>query len=142
MKNFVMFLGLMLLTTNLTFANAGKKDSRHQFGEKMRKELGLSDEQLVKMKEIRKERKGQMKEKREKVKEAKLAFKEIMKDPKASRESIEAKYKALSEAKQASKDLRFETMMEVRGLLKADQLTKFLAMKDKKHGHRKGKSRQ
>ena len=139
MKNLILFTAFLLVAAP-SFAG-GKKGGHHEMGEKMRKELGLSDEQLAQMKEIRQERKSSMKELKTKSKEARQAFQDALANPKTSKEELREKYQTLRTARQASRDARFETMLEVRSILKEEQIVKFQQMKAKwkdKKGHRKG----
>jgi len=136
MKNLIL-LTTFLLVAAPSFAG-GKKDGHHQMGEKMRKELGLTDEQLAQMKEIRSQRKVDIKAKQAQVKEAREAFRQALANPKSSTEELKAKYQTMSAARQASRDARFETMLEVRAILKEDQISKFQELRGKWKGKHKG----
>lgn len=138
MKNLVLALSLLLAAQN-SFAGPGKKDGHHQKGEQLRKELGLSEEQLVKIKEIRRERKSSIQEKRQAAKIANQAFRAALANSQSSKDEIAEKYRAMSQARQAIRDARFETMLEVRNVLNEQQRTKFHAMRDKWKGHSKSK---
>lgn len=124
MKNVSLFMALMLVTS-VAFAGAGKKKGDGNRGERLRKELNLSDEQLLKMKEIRKKKKENQKEAHAKVKAAREAFEATIGNPKASNDEVKAKFEELQATKAAKHRARFETMLEIRGLLDEKQRATF-----------------
>lgn len=130
MKNLSLFLAFMMITS-VAFAGASKKKGDENRGEKMRKELDLSDEQLAKMKEIRKKKKENQKVAREKVKAAREAFHTTAGNPKASNEELQQKFQELQDAQSAHHRSGFETMLEIRSILNETQRAKFHEKKEK-----------
>lgn len=107
MKKNVIFLGLMMLST-IIFAQHRAGDSKDTGRlERMKKELSLSDDQFGKVKAI-------------KVKFAER-FATIRKDTSLTQGT----------ARNQSKKLRAEQETELKGVLTADQWTKYAAMKAK-----------
>ena len=109
MKKNVMFLGLMMVST-IILAQGQKRDS-HATGRQsdyLKKELSLSDDQVAKVKAIR------------------MKF--------AERHSAIRKDTSLSQgtARKQSMNLRAEQETELKGVLTADQWTKYTAMKAKR----------
>ncbi|MFP5491390.1 MAG: Spy/CpxP family protein refolding chaperone [Bacteriovoracia bacterium] len=125
MKQLALFLSLMLMSS-IAFAKKGKGgDGEGKRGEKMRAELGLSDEQLEKMKEIREKRKAAHEGHREKVKAARDDFQAAMKNPKATKSELVNKFEALEKIQAQGKRDKFEMMLEIRSLLDEKQIAKF-----------------
>ena len=140
MKSLALFMGLLLVST-VAFAGASKKKDKDEGrGEKFRKELGLSEDQLKKMKEIREKKKADHKESRSKLRDARKAFHEAMGNPKATKEELLAKFNELESMQTAAHRARFETMLEIRGILNQEQLAKFQAKKG--HWREKMKERR
>ena len=108
------------------FAKKNKgEDGEGKRGEKMRAELGLSDEQLEKMKAIREKRKSSQEGHREKMKAARDAFQSAMKNPKATKNELVSKFEALEKLQAQGKREKFEMMLEIRSLLDEKQIAKF-----------------
>ncbi len=125
MKNLSLFMALMLVTS-VAFAGASKKKKdAEKRGERMRQELELSDEQLVKMKEIRKKKKEVRKEARKKVREAREAFHASAGNPKTTNEELKTKFEELQTAQALHHRAGFETMLEIRSILNETQRAKF-----------------
>lgn len=126
------------LSTTVVMA-AGAKSKEHQMAEHLKKELNLSDEQLEKIKEIRKGKKDDMGSSREKFWETKKAFKAAMNDPKSSREDLTAKFEAFQKQRDEFQRRRFAMMLEMREILSPEQMSKFCEMKKKHRGKHKKK---
>lgn len=125
MKQLALLLSLMLMSS-VAFAKKGKGgDGDGKRGEKMRAELGLSDEQLEKMKEIREKRKATQEGHREKLKAARDDFQTAMKNPKATKSELVNKFEALEKLQAQGKRDKFEMMLEIRSLLDEKQIAKF-----------------
>lgn len=112
----------LLVATSVAYA---KRENGARDGGKMREELGLNDEQIAKMKEIRQKKKALHQASREKIKAARDEFKATMKDPKASKEQIIAKFEALQKLQSEKKRSQLDMMLEIRGLLNEEQIAKF-----------------
>lgn len=125
MKQMVLFICLTLMTTT-AFARKGKGgDHKQEKSDKMRTELGLSEEQVAKMKEIREKRKASREQHREKVKAAREEFHTAMKNPKASKAELEKKFDQLEKLQSQGKREQFEMMLELRSLMDEKQIAKF-----------------
>jgi Spy/CpxP family protein refolding chaperone len=125
MKQFALFLSLMLMSSG-AFAKKNKgENGEGKRGEKIRAELGLSDEQLEKMKAIREKRKTSQEAHREKMRAARDEFQAAMKNPKASKNELVNKFEALEKLQAQGKRDKFEMMLEIRSLLDEKQIAKF-----------------
>jgi Spy/CpxP family protein refolding chaperone len=125
MKNLSIIMAFMLVTS-VAFAGASKKkEGDEKRGERMRKELDLTSEQLAKMKEIRKKKKEVRKEARKKVREAREAFQASAGNPQTSNDELKAKFEELQTAQALHHRAGFETMLEIRSILNESQRAKF-----------------
>lgn len=122
----------LLVATSVAYAEREKGD---RDGGRIREELGLNDEQIAKMKEIRQKKKALHQASREKIKVAREEFKATMKDPKSSKEQIIAKFEALQKLQSEKKRAQLDTMLEIRGLLNEEQIAKF--QEKRKHWKKK-----
>lgn len=123
MKTLSQIMALMLVSS-VAFARPGKMDGEER-GDKMRKELGLTDEQAQKMKEIHQKNKGAHKELREKEKVAREDLHKALGNPKATNEEIQTKFNVAEEARAAAHKNKFSGMLEIRALLNEEQRAKF-----------------
>jgi protein CpxP len=128
----------LLLASNMTFAMAGKGDHQ-KHAEQLQKELNLTDEQLAKVSEIRKDKWKDHKENKEKLKAEKEAFRAAMKDPKTSEEELTAKFENLQKLKNENQRKKFNMMLQMRSVLSPEQLEKFRALRKEHRGDRRGK---
>lgn len=138
MKMITLVLSMMLMSGG-AFAKE-KKEKKHERGEFLKKELGLSDEQLAKVKEIRQASRPEIKENKTQFRQLKTEFKEAMKNPASSAEELTAKFEAFQKARDEFQRKRFAMMLKMREIMTPEQLTKFHEMKQKHKGKwRKGK---
>lgn len=141
MKLFMMFLSLSLIS-NMALADRGMRER----GEFFKKELNLNDEQLEKVREIRKENHPQIKESRAQFKKLKAEFKEAMKDPKTSSSDLMAKFETFQKARDEFHRLRFSAMLKMREIMTPQQIEKFQKLKKehrkKKRDHKKSESKK
>lgn len=139
MKIITLVLSMMLMS-NVAFSEE-EEEKRHERGEFLKKELGLSDEQLAKVKEIRKSSKDGMKENKAQFKQLKKDFKEAMKNPNSTNEELNAKFEYFQKARDDFQRKRFATMLKMREVMTPEQLAKFHELKQKHKGKwRKDKS--
>lgn len=125
MKMITLMLGLSLFTQLHARPEKGFKEKKDFFT----KELGLSEDQLKKVTEIRQSNHAKMKEDRAKFKELKKAFNEAMKNPKSTSSELKAKFDSFQKARDDFQRQRFEKMLKLREVLKPDQLAKFQELK-------------
>lgn len=128
----------LLLTSNMIFAMGGKGDHQKR-AEHFQKELNLTDEQLAKVSEIRKNTWKDHKENKEKLKAEKDAFRAAMKDPKTTNEELTAKFENLQKIKNDNQRKKFNMMLQMRSILNPEQREKFRTMKKEHRGDRHGK---
>lgn len=128
----------LLLTSNMIFAMGGKGDHQKR-AEHFQKELNLTDEQLAKVSEIRKNTWKDHKENKEKLKAEKDAFRAAMKDPKTTNEGLTAKFENLQKIKNDNQRKKFNMMLQMRSILNPEQREKFRTMKKEHRGDRHGK---
>ncbi|MFP5386957.1 MAG: Spy/CpxP family protein refolding chaperone [Bacteriovoracia bacterium] len=139
MKLFTLILSLILVTG---FAHASKEKSKeHKRGEFLKKELGLTDEQLSKVREIRKKGKGSIKEARKNFMSEKKAFHEALANPDASREELTKKFDSFQKARDEFQRNRFALMLEMRSILEPNQLQKFKELRKSRKEKWKNKRR-
>lgn len=136
---------LALFISFSSFADKESKDEKSK-GEFFKKELNLSDEQLAKVKEIRKGCKEDILASKSNYLELKKSFKEAKKNPKATNEELTAKFEAYQKARDEFQRKRFDTMLKMREVLTPAQMDKLEEVKgryhkkfDKKMKSRKGK---
>ena len=144
MKIITLVLSMMLMSSGAF--SSEQKEKKHERGEFLKKELGLTDEQLAKVKEIRKSSRSEMKDNKAQFKALKKEFKEAMKNPNSSTDELTAKFEAFQKARDDFQRKRFATMLKMREILNPDQLAKFHEMKQKHKGKwrkdRSSKSKQ
>lgn len=113
----------LLLTTSSAFAMGGKSEG-HKRAEEFKKELNLSDEQVEKFRELKKN-KGELKELKAQFKASKKAFHEAAKDPNAGNDELKTKFDTFMRLRDEFQRKRFERMLEKRALLTVEQRAKF-----------------
>ena len=128
----MMILLSFILFTNIVIAGPGK--SEKEKGEWFKKELNLTDEQMAKVKEIKKAHKPDMREQKKELQALKKSFKDAMKDPNASNEDLIAKFEAFQKARDASQRNRFAMMLKMREILTPEQMEKLHELKRKHKG--------
>lgn len=126
----------LILMTSQAFAMGGKGDDQKR-GERFKKELNLTDEQVEKFREMKGNR-VEMKELKAEFKASKKAFKEAMKNPKVSEEELKAKFESFMKLRDQVQRAKFARMLEKRAILTPEQMAKFQEMR-KKWKHGKGK---
>lgn len=138
MKGIILMMAL-ILASNSTFAMGGKGDRQKKI-EKFKTELNLTDEQMEKVSEIRKNRGGDHKENKKKLKAEKAAFREAMKNPNATNDELITKFESFQKLRNEHQQKKFAMMLEMRSILNPEQRAKFAAMKKKEYkGERRGK---
>lgn len=136
MKWISLLLALQLLPT-VSYAMGGKGDHQKR-AEHLQKELNLTNEQLEKVTAIRKKYRGD-KDSKKALKEAKKAFRADMKNPKASKADLTAKFETFQNVRDAHQRKMFSMMLEMREILNSEQREKFAEMKKNEY---KGEKRE
>lgn len=131
MKVLSMILSLLIVTS---VATAGDVEKKFVKGEFLKKELNLTDEQLEKVREIRKGGKDEMKADWKNFRALKKDFREGMKNPKISNQELQTKFESFQKARDTFQRKRFEMILKMREILSPDQLEKFLELKKKHKG--------
>lgn len=129
----------MVLMMSQAFAMGGKGDGQKR-GEHFKKELNLSEEQVEKFRELRKNR-GEMKELKANFKESKKAFREAMKNPSSTQDELKTKFEAFMKLRDEFQRKKFAHMLEKRAILTPEQIVKFNEMRSKWKG-KKGKKKE
>ncbi len=136
----------MMLALFISFSSFAGKDSKDEKakGEFLKKELNLSDEQLSKVMELKKNAHDEMKASKEQYQKLRADFKEAMKDSKATNLDLTTKYEAVAKAREDFQSKRFQMMLKMREVLTPAQMEKFQDIrkkfKDKFYG--KGKKKK
>jgi Spy/CpxP family protein refolding chaperone len=110
-----------------------------EFAHKMKEELNLNDEQLEKIREVRKSNRGQMKELRNEVKKAKTAFHDALANPQSSSSEIKSKHQAFLQAKNNMSNHMIDNMLAVRSQLDEKQIVRFNELKKNRMSQWKSK---
>jgi Spy/CpxP family protein refolding chaperone len=131
---------LMILMVTQAFAMGGKGDGQKR-GEQFKKELNLTDQQVEKFRELKKNR-GEMKELKARFKESKKAFKEAMKNPASSQGDLQAKFEVFMKLREEFQRKKFARMLEKRAILTPEQIVKFNELKGKWKKSGKGKRKE
>lgn len=124
MNKFILAALFCSLLTPMAFAK-GMGKGKGEFAQKMKAELNLTDEQLEKIKEVRKSSKGQHKEMRAQMKAARADLHAALGNPKVSKDELLAKFNKLEALKSEMSRKRFETMLAIRTQLDESQIAKF-----------------
>lgn len=122
----------LFIVTNVAFA--GDEEKKFVKGEFLKKELNLTDEQLEKVREIRKSGKDAMGDDWKDFRKLKKDFREAMKDPKISNQDLKTKFESFQKARDQFQRKRFEMILKMREILTPEQLEKFLKLKKKHKG--------
>lgn len=133
MKKVLILVALMVFTP-LAFSKGpggGKGDRMRLF-----QQLDLNEEQKEQIKAIRQGKKEKIKSLKERSKSDREAFKSAM-DSDASKSKLKSLRKKMIKSKQSLKDHQFETMLEIRELLTAEQRAKFRELKSEMKGKRR-----
>lgn len=94
-----------------------------QFSPEKMKDLGLSSEQISKLKALREAKKEDVKKLREEMKQAKMAFKEAVRTN-ASKDAISQAYQAMMDKKIQLGKVRLENLLAARDVLTDEQRAK------------------
>lgn len=122
---------------------AGKHCNKHGKDrlEKMREELGLSDEQVKKITSIREKYQPRMQELREKSKANRAQLREAKNADTVDMGKIQTLAKAQGELKTQKIILKAEKRNEIHGVFTKEQLSKMKEMKQKHRKHRDNEER-
>ena len=131
----ILLLSLFLITEVGAF---GRGEKGHGGMRKILKQLELTEEQKVKLKNHRESHKDNKKELRGKMKDARQRMKSAFTSNSSDSElrSLHSEIKAL---KSQIADTRFEKMLFIRSVLTTEQRVKFQELKEEKRKNRKGK---
>lgn len=129
----VLFIILSLLIVG-NVATAGDLEKKFVKGEFLKKELNLTNEQLKKVREIRKDGKDEMRADWKNFKALKKDFRDAMKNSKISNQELKSRFESFQKARDTFQRKRFEMILKMREILTPDQLEKFLELKQKHRG--------
>lgn len=118
----------------MSSVHAADVDKKFQRGDFLKKELNLTDEQLERVKEIRKADRDELRKNRKEFKTLKKEFREAMNNSQSSTEELTAKFEAFQKARDEFQRMRFKKMMKMREILSPEQLKKFRELHKKKRG--------
>lgn len=137
-------LGFVLIGCLASGMSFARDTSKHERGEFLKKELGLSDEQYAKVKSFREADRKEIEVIRKNFKELKKSFNEAMEKTSSTNEELKQKFDEFQKARDQYQRARFEKMLKMRGVLTPEQLEKFSkamnkhkSKKRKKRDHRK-----
>ncbi len=127
-------LTFLFAASSLTIASGGhhgkrkmhkkmRKHKKQKLGE-MKERLGLSDDQVSKIKSIRQSSKDKMKALREQKRAAKRQFKEAMRSSSNSPAQLRSLFNVVQNKRSEFANARFEKRLAVRAILTPEQLAK------------------
>lgn len=134
------FFGLVLIGCLVSGGSFARDNSKHERGEFLKKELGLTDEQYAKVKSFKEADRKELETIRKNFKELKKSFNETMKKTSSTNEELKQKFDEFQKARDQYQRARFEKMLKMRGVLTPEQLEKFSKAMDK-HKSKRGKKR-
>lgn len=149
MKKTAIILGLALCGQAFAFgasSEEGRKGNRKDRLRKMAKQLDLSEDQIAKIRSIKKGSKEEAKDKKELRKKFKNELEEMLRSPEkgeAYNAKLKEKHSKLLELGNQARQQRFSTMLKIRDELSPEQIKKFNEFRSKKRGRGKrgGKGR-
>ena len=113
--------------------------SHKEFG--FKKYLGLSDEQLAKMKELRNNFRNDTRDLRYNLAIKRLEMRKLFTDPKTDDEALLAKQNEISKLRQQLSDKKAQMKLEWRKILTPEQIAKLDRMPNKRHASGWGRHR-
>ena len=125
-KTTLIVIGLLLFTPNLY----AKKGHHKNIQRKIFKQLDLSKDQRIELKQIRKSKKGLMQSLREEKRNLKKKMSQAMRNN-AQEPRLRRIHKNLMNIQNKIKNSRFETMLAIRGVLTAEQRETYFELKKK-----------
>ncbi len=127
----------MLLSVLVVSASVLIAQPRPERGERMMKELGLSDEQTAKIEELRTTHMKSMADQRASVTKAKIDLRSLMSADEPNKAAITSKMKEIADLRLRQETARVDHMFDVRTVLTPEQQKMFREhMGDRMRGHR------
>lgn len=128
-KTFIFFAALLLFPA--AFADAQNMQERPNIQpRRLFEQLGLSREQIQQIRRINQERQPLMREAQERLRDATRALDQAIYADKLSEEDIQASLKDVQTAQAEVVKIRSMTELEVRKILTAEQLAKFIKLRE------------
>lgn len=118
----------------LTGTVYGRDHSKHEKGEYLKKELGLTDEQYVKVKAFKEASQKELRTMKESLNSLRKDFKEAMKNTASTTDELKQKFDKFQKARDEYQRARFNKMLNMRGVLTPEQLEKFSKAMEKNKG--------
>lgn len=125
------FLMTCFLLTGTVY---GRDHSKHEKGEYLKKELGLTDEQYVKVKAFKEASQKELRTMKESLNSLRKDFKEAMKNTASTTDELKQKFDKFQKARDEYQRARFNKMLNMRGVLTPEQLEKFSKAMEKNKG--------
>lgn len=138
MKISILFMACFFITGTV-FARDHKK---HEKGEFLKKELGLTDEQYAKVKAFKEADQKELKAMKENLSALRKNFKEAMKSTASTTDELKQKFDQFQKARDTYQRARFDKMLNMRGVLTPEQLEKFSKAMEKHKGRWEKKRKQ
>ncbi|MBL0059081.1 MAG: Spy/CpxP family protein refolding chaperone [Elusimicrobia bacterium] len=119
-------------------STSGTRRDRAEMREKMKTELGLSDEQVKQLEAHRRDHRAEMKQLWTAMKEKREAIKTELEKPTLDKNAVHQLNDQLKEVHGKLADLRLEGILRVREILTPDQFKKFMALRPGREAGKKG----
>ena len=127
----VLVVSIAVVATAYAFQSYERPGSHKEFG--FKKYLGLSDEQLAKMKELRDSFWNDTRDLRYNLAIKRLEMRKLFTDPKTDDATLLAKQKEISKLRQQLSDKRADKKIAWRKILTPEQIAKLDRMPHKRH---------
>ncbi|HUK99926.1 MAG TPA: Spy/CpxP family protein refolding chaperone [Nitrospirota bacterium] len=127
----VLVVSIAVVATAYAFQSDERPGSHKEFG--FKKYLGLSDEQLAKMKELRDSFRNDTRDLRYNLAIKRLEMRKLFTDPKTDDATLLAKQKEISKLRQQLSDKKAAKKIAWRGILTPEQIAKLDRMPHKRH---------
>ena len=137
-KLFIVIAVLIVSAAVVVSAYALQPDKKPGFHKEFcfKKHLGLSDQQLAKMKELRNRFHADTRDLRYNLEIKRIEMRKLFTDPKTDDETLLAKQKEISELRQQLSDKKAQMKIEWRKILTPEQIAKLDKMPHKRHERR------
>ena len=130
----VLIVSAAVVASAYAFQPDKKPGSHKEFC--FKKHLGLSDQQLAKMKELRNRFHADTRDLRYNLEIKRIEMRKLFTDPKTDDETLLAKQKEISELRQQLSDKKAQMKVEWRKILTPEQIAKLDKMPHKRHERR------
>jgi len=138
--SFVLVVSIAVVVSAYALQTDERLGSHKEFG--FKKYLGLSDEQLAKMKELRNSFRNDTRDLRYNLAIKRLEMRKLYTDPKTDDETLLTKHNEISKLRQQLRDKKAQMKIEWRRILTPEQIAKLDRMPHQRHARGWGHHRR